>query len=259
MALKKTNATPAAAPAAEYENPDAEAATTAEAETKPTAAERVAAAQAQHAAEQAAAAPSTSTAVTTKAAGAVVRHQPMADPLKDLEGAFPVTFDSVRNLIITNGNVMDRQSNNALGSEIVLELMSFQKQFVCSPGVDGDEGKEYVKYSDDGITTNDGMNCQEYIKHLQQTDFPEAKMSERLVIVGGLSNPGSMPELKDTIVQISLPPTSRGAFTQYRIDTAYKVKKGLATPDGSELVRIKCKLQTKGKMTWTVAEFSRAG
>lgn len=257
MALNKNASAPKTNTPA-FEAVDEGVETTTAAKASP--AERIAAAQAQHAAENPTPTPaSTGTAVAARTAGAVVAAPvTLVNPLDGLKNAFRVTYDSVRNLIVTNGNVMDRQSNKALGDTVDLELLSFQDQWVVSPGVDGEEAKEFVRYSDDGITTTQGEDCKEYLKHLKATDFPAAKMSERTVLVGALVNAGKMKELTDTIVQLNLAPTSRGAFQQYQLDQAFKIRKGTVTPEGANIVRITCEVHTKGKNSWTVTNFSRA-
>lgn len=200
---------------------------------------------------------STSTAVATKAAGQVAVAKALIDPLKALENAFPVEYDTLRNLLVTNGNVMDKDTSKPLGDIIGLELLSYQSQWVVSPGVDGDEAKEHVRYSDDGVTTTQGEDCNEYLQSLKSSGFPEAKKSERVVIVGSVFEPGKLKDLKDSLVQINLPPTSKAAFQRYRLDQAFQVGKGKIDAEGAERIKIECSLVTKGKMTWTVATFTR--
>ncbi len=263
-----TAATTTPAPAGKFEAPDDDNTvdnSAAIAAAKANAA-RLAAAAAQHAAENPAeatttpapVAPAKTTALTAGGAGQVVALKPMIDPLSALKEAFVVQFNTLRNLIITNGNVMDRESNKPLGDEIGFELMSYQPQWTISPGVDGDEGKECVRYSDDGVTTSQGEDCREYVKRLKEGDFPKAKMEERCVIVGSLFDAGKMPELQDKMVQISLSPTSKANFDRYRLDQANQIRRGLVQPEGSQYIAITCELVTANKLTWTKANFERA-
>lgn len=256
MALTKNTA--AQSPA--FEAPDDDAVDQGAA-SKPSAQERLAAAAAAHAASKPSE-ESKSTAVAAPANTQVAKTRPMVNPLETLKDAFPVQWDTLRNMVVTNGNVMDKQTAKVLGDSIGLEILSFQDQWVVSPGVDGDEAKEHVRYSDDGKTTTQGEDVDTYLKQLKESGFPEAKKSERLILVGALIDIGvkgkkDLPDLQDTLVQINMPPTSKATFKRYQLDQAFKIAKGFLEPEGAQRVRIDCNVQSKGQMSWTVADFSR--
>lgn len=219
----------------------AETATKAEPKTKPT---------------------SGSTAVAPAAGTQLAPAAPMVNPLEPLKNAFFVEFDTLRSLKITSGNVVDQQTGKALGDLVGLELLSYQDQWVVSPGVDGDAGKEHVRYSDDGKTTSKGENCDEYLQQLKDSGFDEAKISKRLVICGSLFDIGekgrkTLPDMQDTLVQLSLAPTSKAGFDRYMMDQAFKIRKGLIQPTGADRIKIECQPASKGDKDWTVATFSR--
>lgn len=222
-----------------------------------TPAQRLAAAAAEREAAKPKEAASTNTAVAAAKSTAVGAARSLVDPLKGLENAFRVEYDTLRNLVITNGNVMDKDTNKALGDVIGMELLSFQSQWVVSPGVDGEEAKEHVRYSDDGKTTSKGEDCNEYLADLKAAGYPDAKISERTVICGSIFEPGKMKDMKDSLVQINLPPTSKAAFQRYRMDQAFKIGKDLIDGAGAERIKLECTLTTRGTNTWTVADFSR--
>jgi hypothetical protein len=265
MALTKNANAQASTPA--FEAPDDDVVDQAAAEQaaiRAKAQERLAAAATQHAATKPAeeAKPSASREVATPTGTQVAKARPMINPLEPLKNAFPVEWDTLRNLVITNGNVMDKTTSKALGDTIGLELLSFQDQWVVSPGVDGDEAKEFVRYSDDGVTTTQGEDMKEYLAHLKASGYEEAKISERMVICGsvfdiGVKGAKDLKELQDALVQISLPPTSKATFKRYQMDQAFKIGKGFIEAKGAERVRIECDVVTKGQMSWTVANFSR--
>lgn len=222
--------------------------------TRSAAQARLAEAAAKHQETQTAA---TSTAVAAKPTGAVAPMAAMTNPLEALKGAFHVEYDTLRNLNINQGNVIDKTTGKAMGDTIGLELLTYQDQWVVSPGVDGDEAKEHVRYSDDGITATDGTDMKAHLALLKQSGFADAKMSERLVIAGSVFEPGKLKDLKDSLVQINLPPTSRAAFKRYLMDQAFRVSKGLLSADGANRIKIECTIQKKGDNTWTVADFTR--
>lgn len=187
--------------------------------------------------------------------------KPMTDPFTPLKNAFPVEFDTLCNVQLNQGNAINKDTGAALGDVIGLELLSFQDQTVVSPGVDGEEAKEHVRYSDDGVTTSQGESVPEYLAHLKSAGYPDAKLSQRVIIVGSLFDPGvkgkKIAGMKDKLVQINLPPSSVGGFKRYRADQAFQIGKGLAKLEDVEKMRITCNIKTKGDNTWTVAEFTR--
>jgi hypothetical protein len=258
MALNK-NTTPA------FENPDDDVTTVQDpAEMQRAAAqERLKAAANKHAADKPAeTAQNTGTALTKPTGGQVAKAKPMVNPLEPLKDAFHVEWDTLRSLKLTNGNMVDQQTGKALGDEFGLELLSYQDQYVISPGVDGEAGKELVRYSDDGVTTSKGDDCAEYLDNLKKSGYPLAKSEKRLVICGSLfslpeKGAKACPDLKDCLVQISLPKTSKATFDRYMMDQAFKIAKGFIEPTGAERIKINCEPVSKGDKDWTLANFSR--
>jgi hypothetical protein len=235
-------------------------------DTRSAAQARLAEAAAQHAAAKPAeeAKPSESRAVAAPAqtGGQVAKAKPMVNPLETLKNAFPLEFDTLRQLVITNGNITDKATGRVLGTNMGAEILTFQDQWVVSPGVDGDEGKEAVRYSDDGITTTKGEDVQAYLNQLKTSGYPKANVSERVVLglaIVELSAKGKkeMPDLEGTLAQVSLPPTSKATFKRYQMDQAFKIGKGFIDAEGAQTVRIDCDVTKRGDMSWTVADFKR--
>ncbi len=264
MALTKT--------AAKFENPENDAGEDAggevetAVETKPvlTTAQRLAAAAAEHAAsvpaEEAKPAPKTTALAPAAKSGVMIAPKKIEDPLAGLKNSFHVEYNTLRGMKITNGNVVDIDTSKALGDTVGLELLSYQDSWVISPGVDGKEAGEFVRYSDDGITTSKGDDCKAYLAELINVHgFGEAAMTKRTVICGALFDAGKGTEFQGKMIQISLPPTSKSTFDRYCFENAYNVGKGLAEVEGSDKLRLTCSLTTKGKNTWTVVDFSRYG
>jgi len=257
MALNKANTT--------FEDPEGDVATAAD----PAAATRAAAqARLQEAANKREAEKPAdekpSGAVAPVKAGQVTVAKPMVNPLEPLKNAFPVEWDTLRSLKISSGNLVDQQTGKPMGDTAGLELLSFQDQWVIGTGGDDKDkeaAKEHVRYSDDGKVTTRGESCEEYLTHLK-TVYPEAKMSKRMVICGALFDIGvkgkkDLPDLQDSLVQISLPPTSKAAFDRYMMDQAFKIGRGLADADGAQRIKIECEPISKGGKDWTQAKFSR--
>lgn len=219
--------------------------------------------QAEAAARAAAQPASTSKEVATAkpAGGQVAAARAMVDPLATLQNVFPVEFDTLCNVQLNQGNAINKDTGAMLGGEIGLELLSFQDQWVVSPGVDGDEAKEHVAYSDDGVTSTKGINMQEHLESLKRAGYEKASMSKRMTIVGSLFDAGDkgnkIAGMKDKLVQINLAPTSVAAFKRYRAEQAFKVGKGLAEVEGTERIRITCSIKKNGSNTYTVGDFTR--
>lgn len=193
--------------------------------------------------------------------GQVAAARPMVDPLATLQNVFPVEFDTLCNVQLNQGNAINKDTGVTLGGEVGLELLSFQDQWVVSPGVDGDDAKEYVRYSDDGVTSTKGDNMAEYLEQLKASGFPKASMSKRMTIVGSLFDAGDKGNkingMRDKLVQINLAPTSVAAFKRYRAEQAFKVGKGLAAIEGTERIRITCSIKKNGSNSYTVGDFTR--
>lgn len=263
MALtKNTNTQSPEFEAPDDENTVDESTTDQAAAIREAAQARLAAAAAKHA-ENKPAEESKSTAVATQSpkAGQVAVSKPMINPLAVLKDAFRVEWDTLRGLKISNGNVVDNQTGKPLGDTVGLEILSYQDQWVISPGTEGDEGKEEVRYSDDGQTTTKGEDCNEYLAKLKVI-FPKAAMTKRMVVAGSIFDIGdkgrkTLPELQDSLVQISLAPTSKAAFDRYTLDQAFKITKGFLEPDGTQRVKIEATPISKNGNDWTVANFSR--
>lgn len=261
MALNKTNNPP------KFEGGEGEG--TEDNTENQTPAQRLKAAADKRAAEQETAKPadktskeSTTHAVAPAAAGAVAVPVVMTNPLEPLKNAFFCEYDTLRSLKLSNGNIVDNQTNKPLGDTVGLELLSYQDQWVISPGVDGDDGKEYVRYSDDGVTTSKGEDCKEYLERMVNGPFPEAKMSKRTVIAGSLFDIGTkgakdLAELQDELVQISLAPTSKAGFDRYMMGQAFKIGKKLISAAGATRIRITAEPVSRNKKDWTQAAFSR--
>lgn len=230
-------ATPTATSPA-FENPDDAAAQPAQALAVPTA---------------------TLPALAVPTANAVAVRRESVNPFESIKGAYHVDFNTLTNLQVTNGNFMDKEGSRPLGDSIVLALMSFQDNYVISPGVDGEQAKKLVKYSDDGIVTKDGLNAADYLHELKTIGgYSKARMDKRVVLVGALVNAGKLPEMTDTLVQIDLPPSSKALFDRYQIQTAYDVRMNKYTAEEAMMLTMTTKIVKNGaSQIYTLVNFQR--
>lgn len=251
MALKpRTN------PAANFEQPKTETAPPAE-----TKVETAAPAAPAPAATTAVAAPAPaplvvqvprSTAVASMQAG----HQFM-DSLKD---ALRVDWDTLNRLKANQGRITWDKVN--LGEWFEFSLMSWQDNWLVSPGSDSDEAKQFAKYSDDGKTIKEtGEDIQVYLQRLKDLGYEDARLGKRCVLAMELIDCDKDVDTVDEgmLFQIDLAPTSRASFERYRVQSALDIGRGRAT--GDDVVRIRATAVVKtggGNKEYTQLEFSRA-
>ncbi len=211
-----------------------------------------------------AAAPSASREVAAAKSNAVAKSIMSHDPTAALENALTVQYDTLTQIMVTNGNVVLREGKELMGDHVGLELISFQNHWVCSPGgkSNDDESKEFLKFSDDGKTVRDtGESLTEAVQRAKDAGYPEARIVERMILVGALVYPGKdkkgqrLDELQDELVQIDLAPRSMNNFKAFRANAAFKVSRGLLAPEAALRVCLYCKVMSKGDNNWTDADF----
>ena len=233
-------AVPATAPA--FENPDA--GTAAVATPAPAAA----------------ATPTPVTAVATRPAGAVVVASTAVNPFADMKNAYTVDYNTLTQLIATNGNFLTKEDSTVLGDTITLQLMSFQDNWVISPGDDSDAAKKLVRYSNDGINTKDGEDIASYIADLKAAGYNKAYLSKRVVLVGALLNAGKAPQLVETLVQLDLAPTSRTLWERHTIQSAFNVGRGKVTKEQASKIQLTAKVtKNSASQIYTQVAFACVG
>ena len=190
----------------------------------------------------------------------------IVDVLAKLKDGITVEYNTLERIQVLAGGGFVLQDSNALslGDTIDFELQSYQDSFVISPGGKGQEGKEFVRYSADGITTNDGENCREYLRHLQ-LDFPDASIKQRCVLVFELTGApnakrGVADDHLNKLFQMDLAPTSKTKFDSYRIQAGHAVSRNRKTEE--DVFKIRSTVEgatatsrTGEKLNWAIAKF----
>ena len=149
------------------------------------------------------------------------------------------------------------------GKWVDFDLLSYQDNWLVSPGGDTDEAKKLAKYSDDGKVLKDsGQLVTEYIDNLKSMGYNEARLAQRMIALVSLVNcegDANIPE--GQLFQIDMAPTSRSAFEQYRKQSAFDISKSRLSADswasgirGTASVRT----QTGSTKEYTVLTFARA-
>ena len=260
MALTRRN------PAAAFEQPKTEPAAAA-ATPEPQAQAAAAAAAATPAATPtptpaaAPAAPSQATALVAQVpkSMAVANLQAGHAFMDSLKDALRVEWDTLTRMKANQGRIAADKLN--FGEWVELQLMSWQDNWLVSPGSDADEAKAFAKYSDDGKTIKDtGEDINAYLKRLQDLGYKDARIGKRCVLAFELMDCEKDAEVEvGTLFQTDLAPTSRASFERYRIQAALDIGKGRATGDDVICMRATATVKTGGgNKEYTMLEFSRA-
>ena len=187
------------------------------------------------------AAPAT-TAVATQTTRAVSTAKAVVtqNVLSDKKDAFYVEFDSMPRLAAEQGSFTLKDSSEAdLGAEIKMELMSYQESWVASPN-DKKADVELVKYSDDGVTSKDGVDLQQHVADLKEQGYDKAKIAHRCIIVGELLSAGPAgADLVGNLIQVDLPETGRRSFNAYTLQASWAVGKGRKTAAEAAVLTLK--------------------
>lgn len=227
------------------------------------------AAAAQPAAETPAAQPAAAAAavaVHQPQAGAVTTrvNKPVRDAIKDtFERKMPLEWNTLHRIQGNQGNFLDLEDNkSSFGNEIVVQLLSYQPSWQISPGTDDPADVQWVRYSDDGITTTQGEDCKEFLAALKTANYEKAKMAARYLMAFVIEEtPGDRTgRMVGKLVQIDLSATSKAAFDQFKFETSYKESKGMITSEVAEAGRFRmtAKVKSQKNFSWTVVQFEHA-
>lgn len=178
--------------------------------------------------------------------------------LMALKDAFHVEWNTVERILAASGQFKFKDNDHKLGEEIEVILMSWQDRWVCSPNAKEAE-TDSVRYSGDGVTATDGTDLKEHLASLKAEGWKNARIDQRLVIMGELVAESGKSESGrlESLVQLDLPPTGAGAFKSYMLQAAYQVSKGKRTFEDSKRMKLKAVGATnKGGDEFTKIEFS---
>lgn len=198
-----------------------------------------------------------STAVATVSANSIAVGQKLETLFAGSENAIPkVDYGVLTRLVATSGGVQNKSENAMIGDRIKVELISWNKQFVISPGTDDKDDTELVRYSADGITIDDtGEDVKAYLAALRAKDYPDANVKEYAEVIGILKEVSKADkvvasELVDSMVQVSLSPTSRKLFEGYRLQESVKMRLNPGR-EASAIVVFKADTRTQNGNTFT--------
>ena len=174
------------------------------------------------------------------------------DQYKD---AMKVEYNTLNQVIATNGNFVDRETKTVLGDTVVFTLLSFQDSFVVSPN-DDNAADNIVRYSDDGITCSDGTDVKAHLAFLKENGFPKASLKQRAVVVAAIESAVKTDKFNGQLVQFDLSPSSRTMWKRYTANVAYALSIGTTTAEKASRVKAETVIQQSGTNTFTQVQFS---
>ena len=161
-----------------------------------------------------------------------------ANVISGLKDAFRVEFDSLPAIGASQGTFNLKADDTDLGAEVKIQLMSYQSSWVASPN-DTKADVELVKYSDDGITSRDGINLLAHVEDLKAQGYSKAKIAHRVVLVGELLESKIPCDNVGELVMVDLPDSGRRAFNSYTLQASYAVAKGRKSAEDAAILTLK--------------------
>lgn len=161
----------------------------------------------------------------------------MANVISGLKDAFRVEFDSLPGIGAAPGSFVLKNGDVEIGTEITLQLMSYQESWVAAPN-DKKADVELVKYSDDGITSRDGTNLAAHVEDLKAQGYANAKVGHRVILVGELIASEIACDAVKQLVMVDLPDSGRRAFNSYTLQASYAVAKGRKSAEDAATLKL---------------------
>ena len=134
------------------------------------------------AAEQAAPA-TTALAAPRTSALATANSVVKINVISGLKDTFRVEFDSLPGIGASQGTFSLKADDTDIGAEVSIQLLSYQESWTVGPN-DTKADVELVKYSDDGVTSRDGINLLAHLEDLKAQGYSKAKIAHRVILVG---------------------------------------------------------------------------
>lgn len=191
--------------------------------------------------------------------GALVKTGPKVDinVVKKLKDAHRVSYDSLAQITAGQGQFIDRETKVTLGGEILLQLLSYQDQYVISPNADT-APKDLVRYSDDGVTCTDGTDCKQHVADLKELGWQNARINSRYVLVGAVLNTEkNADKFGGKLMQIDLSPKSKAQFDRYLIQSAFDLSTGKITEDQAVYLDLTAEVATNtANQSYTKVNFA---
>ena len=202
---------------------------------------------------------STAVAAVKPSAVAVAAPKKFKAALAELENAInpgDMTFGTFPKITPAAGGAFMLEGETSIGEDIVMEVLSWNRRFVASPGSNDPEAKDLAKFSIDGVHI-DGEDTLliDYVRELK-VDYPDAKIKEYFAIWGELISDknGIVPAADRHIVELQCSPETVKKFNGWRMEHGMKVARGIF-PE-SNVVKCHANTGKNGKNTFGYATFT---
>lgn len=193
--------------------------------------------------------------VVEPAKSAVIAPKVNLRVMESFKDAMVVDYNTLNQIIATNGNFVDRETKTVLGDKIAFELLSYQDSYVVSPN-DDDAPEDMVRYSNDGKVCSDGTDVEEHLKFLKDAGFPKSSLKQRVVVVAAVQSATKTDKFNGQLVQFDLSPASRVQWNRHTANVAYALSIGKLKPEQLSFVTAETTLQQKGTNTFTQVQFN---
>jgi hypothetical protein len=182
--------------------------------------------------------PGSAVAAAAKTAiGAAMKFKPALESYEnvidasDLFGVFPKIIVNLGGFKIDENR--PEGMPDKLGTSITVNMASWNKRWLASPGSDDAEAKKFVKYSNDGKTiAEDGSSLADYVAQLKEVEgFKNASIKEYFAIWGFMTAYGTteIAPAEQCMVELQCSPQTVGQFKRHMIEHGMKVSQGLMT------------------------------
>lgn len=145
-----------------------------------------------------------------------------------------------------------------LGDWVRMQVVSYNRRWLVSAGVEGDEGKKLLRTSYDKETLeNETMSMKEYIEHLKEEGYNRASDREYIdlwVMVTETEKEGVVPEDELELVQFQLSPTSVRSFLAYQVQAGFQA--ALTKREVSDVVKATVERRENDGNKYAAAVFS---
>lgn len=193
--------------------------------------------------------------VAAKSSSLATSMRSSQDAIGAYKDALRVDYNTLDQLIASNGNFIDRESKTVLGDRVDFDLLSFQDSYVITPG-DDKAPKEHLRYSEDGKTCSDGTTVVDHLAALRSLGYDKAAVKQRVVVVGAIIAAAKTDKFNGKLVQFDMSPASRTQWQRFVANATYALTTGRLSQEAFSKVRAEANVKSSKDNDFTVANFS---
>ena len=161
-----------------------------------------------------------------------------ANIISGLQDAFRVEYDSLPAVGASLGTFVRKADETDGGSELKLQLISYQESWVASPN-DTKADVELVKYADNSKTARDGTDLAAHVEDLKAQGYGKAKINHRVILVGELLEAPKDDSMVGDLIMVDLPDSGRRSFNTFTLQASYAVAKGRKSAEEATILTLK--------------------